>query len=191
MAGNISFVRIVEGFELCQLSERIQFFHRMRFSVGRTIYCYCGTCLFLSEQVRQLNEKRFVFTIPFFIIKKGTKNTPRVSVWLFKIAKSHTIRPKWDQEKRRQTYFPPFTTESLSMGPLENHRCRLKCTEEFCLRMDAFAAEDHSYLATRADLVRFDDIWGKMYTVKATIQHNLADVDSWWSSVGAEVFGVN
>ena len=73
MAGNMSFVRIVEGFELCQLSERIQFFHCMRYSVGRIIYCYCGTCLFLSEQVRQLNEKRFVFTISLSTIKKGTK----------------------------------------------------------------------------------------------------------------------
>ena len=67
----------------------------------------------------------------------------------------------------------------------------IEWTEETCMPMDAFASEDHSFVATRAELVRFDDTWGKMYTVKAAIQHKLANVDSWWSSAGTKVFGVN
>ena len=121
---NISLVRIVEGFKLCQLSEIIQFFHRMRFSVGRTIYCYCGTCLFLSEQVRQLNKKLFVFTIPFFTIKKGTHRGHRcgISKWQ-KVIPSGQSGIKRTEGKHILAH--SFTTDSLSMGPLENHRCLL------------------------------------------------------------------
>ena len=63
----------VEGFELCQLSERIQCPHRVGFSTRGISHCDCGTCLIPSEQVRQLYKEQFdVLTVPFFTIEQGT-----------------------------------------------------------------------------------------------------------------------
>ena len=70
----------VEGCELCQLSDRIQCTHCMRYSKRGMIYCACGTCLIPLEQVRRLNKERIeVLTIPFFTIKKG-ENTEGIVV---------------------------------------------------------------------------------------------------------------
>ena len=35
-------------------------------------------------------------------------------------------------------------------------------TEETCLRMDALAAQDHSYVATPAERKRYEKTWGIM-----------------------------
>ena len=62
----------VEGFELCELSEKIQCPHRVD-SQQEEFYTDCGTCLIPSEQVRQLNKEQFdVLTVPFFTIEQGT-----------------------------------------------------------------------------------------------------------------------
>ena len=70
----------VEGFELCQLFDRIQCTHCMRHSMRGVTNCECGPCIIPLERVRRLNKERFeVLTIPLFTIKK--RNTPRVLLW--------------------------------------------------------------------------------------------------------------
>ena len=64
---------IVEDFELLQVSQQTQCPYCMKYSMKGVLYCDCGTCLILSEQVRKLNKKQLDdLTIPFFTIKRGT-----------------------------------------------------------------------------------------------------------------------
>ena len=222
MAGNISFVRIVEGFELCQLSERIQLIHSLYEILSETNYLLLLRYLSLSFWASPtIERKRFVFTILFFTIKKGTQNTPRVSVWLFKMAKSHTTRPKWDQEKRRQTHFRPFTTETIKHGSSRESQMSMTVGGAALERKSSvwigelvFDSWRNSY-GTKVFGVNWrscfwqlvEKRWSESFLCElenlslavggAALERKFSAwigepvIDSWWSSAGAKVFGVN
>ena len=96
--------RNVEGFDLCQSSDRIQRTHRMRYSMRGMIYCDCGICLCLLERVRRLNTERFEdLSMPFFTIKK--KEHTEGIVVVVQNGKSYTTKPKCLQEGAKTNKF--------------------------------------------------------------------------------------
>ena len=133
----------VEGFELCQLSERIQCPHRLGFSTRRILHCDCGTCLIPSEQVRQLNNEQFdVLTIPFFTIEKGTyrgyrcdRSDERKSYQQAKVA-------SW---KAKTKGFSSIHDRFLQQESYRNSEMEIAWTEETGLLINTLASEDHFF----------------------------------------------
>ena len=113
----------VEGFQLCQCSERIQCIHCMRYSTRGMIYCACGACLLSLEQVRRLNKERIeIPTIPFFTIKKWrTHRGYRCgrSEWQAKVIPPSQIGFKKKQIRRNSR---PSTIDSEIKNPIANLR---------------------------------------------------------------------
>ena len=68
----------VVGFELCQLSRKVQCPHCITDSVKGIRYCDCGTRLVLAEEARRLNKERCdVLPITFFTFIKGANRRAR------------------------------------------------------------------------------------------------------------------
>ena len=139
--------RNVEGFELCQLSDRIQCTHRMRYSMRGMVYCDRGSCLIPSERVRRLNKERFeVLTIPFFSIKK--KEHTEGAVVVVQSGKSYTTKPNWLQEKAKTKNFSFIQDRILNQESYRESQMAIGWTEE---TTDALAAENHSYVVNESD----------------------------------------
>ena len=92
----------VEGFELCQLSERTQCPHCMRYSMKRVVYFDSGTCVIPSEQVRRLiKEGLDVLTIPVFTIKRRRRGKAYHKKQKMAARKARTNNLKSIQERFR------------------------------------------------------------------------------------------
>ena len=74
-----------EGFKLCEISEKVQCTHCLRYSAPGNIYCRCGTSNPQAqadpetlEQTRKFNQERFdVFTIARFLVKTNLRSGNR------------------------------------------------------------------------------------------------------------------
>ena len=68
----------VEGFELREISSRIQCSYCLKHWTEGIVYCICGTCFIHREFKRRLTKERFdALTILDFVIEKGTRHSAR------------------------------------------------------------------------------------------------------------------
>ena len=75
----------VEYFELCETDSRVQCSYRLSYWAQEIFISYLWTCLNHTEEVRQLNRKRFEpLSISYYVIKK--MNCARSPTWGFRTA---------------------------------------------------------------------------------------------------------
>ena len=116
-------------------------------------YCDRGTCLIPSEQVRSRNKECFdVLTRPLFTITRGALRVYRCE----QSEEKTYYQAKEGARKARKHKYLSIHDRFLGHRSHHDSQAATGWTEEICLRMDAFAAEDHSYVSTLAERKRYE-----------------------------------
>ena len=94
----------------------------------------------------------------------------------------HTTKPKRQPGAQRRMDSYLFTTVFSNHKSYHDSQTAVGWTEETCLRMAHFAAEDHSYVATLAEIKRYENTWGVNLNKAATrhlFSHAVTVKKSW------------
>ena len=106
-------MRIVECFELCEISHQIQCLYCVTYWTEGIVYCACGTCLVPTDATRKLNREGEIRHIDSPSLHNQEGRELRCSSWYISSATGILSSAFMLEKGAREPFFNVFKDEKL------------------------------------------------------------------------------